>query len=299
MQLQRSKTVGIVGGGLAGLSCAVALADQGFEVTVFEAAPHLGGRARSWRNEVTGDTVDIGPHVVHSEYRNFLALLERLGTREQIIWQPRKLMTLATPRGPYALRHRGLPAPLSLLPDMVGAPGIRWRDAFSNFRATRLALEFREEDVEALDTLSALELLRSCGTTNEMIDWFWRLASMAVMNVPIERCSAAALMRVHSQLIGHTGLHFGFAAVGLGDLYIDRCCALIRAAGGAVHTHTAALSVRTRGACHLVTLGDGRELAFGSVVLAVPPSSVDSLVPGIVRAHAFEPSPYKSVYLWF
>jgi hypothetical protein len=46
-------------------------------------------------------------------------------------------------------------------------------------------------------------------------------------------------------------------------------------------------------------LGDGRELAFGSVILAVPPSSLDSLVPGMVRSHAFEPSPYKSVYLWF
>src|SRR3954470_7855648 len=178
-----SNDVSVIGGGLAGLSCAVALADAGLRVNVFESAPEPGGRARSWRHAPTGDVVDIGPHVVHSEYANFLQFLGRLGTADQILWQPRKLMTLATARGPYALRHRALPAPLSLLPDLARAPGLTLRDVWSNTRATRRALAFRETDIETLDPVSALALLRDCGTTEAMIDWFWRLASMAVMNV--------------------------------------------------------------------------------------------------------------------
>lgn len=74
----------VVGGGLAGLSCAVALSDRGTEVTVLEAGERLGGRASSWSDEHTGDTVDIGPHIFHSEYRNMLGFLERLGTRHLI-----------------------------------------------------------------------------------------------------------------------------------------------------------------------------------------------------------------------
>lgn len=42
----------------------------------------LAGLARM--HAPSGDMVDIGPHVVHSEYANFLALLERLGTRDRI-----------------------------------------------------------------------------------------------------------------------------------------------------------------------------------------------------------------------
>jgi len=299
MSLRHPGSICIVGGGLAGLSCAVALSDAGQAVTVFESQAWLGGRARSWRHESSGDTVDIGPHVVHSEYRNFLAFLRRLGTHEQIAWQPRKLLTVATARGAYALRHRWLPAPLSLLPDMARAPGLSLRDVISNVRVTRRALEFREEQVAELDRVSGLDLLRSCGTTRRMIDWFWRLASMAVMNVPLERCSAAALMRVHCQLIGHTGVHFGFAAVGLGDLYIDRSVAAIRDRGGTVHMRAEVVSVRRRGGRHVVTLRDGRAHEFDSVVLAVPPASLDALQPGLAPGAAIEPSPYKSVYLWF
>src|SRR4051794_16154844 len=68
----------VVGGGIAGLACAVALSDNGVRVTLIERDSILGGRAASWPDERTGDAVDIGPHVVHTEYRNFLALLDRL-----------------------------------------------------------------------------------------------------------------------------------------------------------------------------------------------------------------------------
>lgn len=88
--------VTVLGGGLAGLACAVALADHGLAVTVVERSNRLGGRASSWREPVTGDVVDIGPHVFHSEYHNMLALLERLGTRDLICWQPGKVLSLAS-----------------------------------------------------------------------------------------------------------------------------------------------------------------------------------------------------------
>src|SRR5690242_9705138 len=93
MRMNQEQVV-VVGGGLAGLSCAVALADQGLRVTVLEAARGLGGRASSWTNAATGDVVDIGPHIFHSEYHNMLAFLQRLGTSRLITWQPGKVMTI-------------------------------------------------------------------------------------------------------------------------------------------------------------------------------------------------------------
>jgi hypothetical protein len=37
----------------------------------------LGGRASIWTDSETGDTIDIGPHVKHSEYQNMILLSQR------------------------------------------------------------------------------------------------------------------------------------------------------------------------------------------------------------------------------
>jgi squalene-associated FAD-dependent desaturase len=293
----------VVGGGLAGLTCAVALSDAGLRVLVLEASPELGGRARSWVDRLTGDVVDIGPHVVHSEYANFLQLLTRLGTREDIEWQPRKLLTLANANadGAAALCHRPwLTPPLSLLPDMARASRLPRRDLMSNNRATLAALKYDEVDAAHLDALDGLSWLQQCGTSGPMIDWFWRFATLAVMNAPLERVSAASLMRVHSQLIGHRGLHFGFPRVGLSDLYVPRAVDLIRRAGGAVISRCAVVGAERSDGVHLVRTREGTTLAAADLVYAVPPAELFELQPGLRRnGYMFEPSPYKSIYLWF
>jgi len=279
--------VAIVGGGIAGLACGVALSDAGLRVTLIEREKRLGGRARSWTDATTGDVIDLGPHVVHSEYRNMMRFLERLGTRDLICWQPENLITLVDARRVVRLRHRPLPPPLSLLPDLVTGSGLSFRDLRSNNRVTWRALRFDEADVPELDRIGALDYLRAAGVTQPMIEWFWAFAALSVLNVPLERCSAAALLRVHSQLIGHRRLHFGFPAVGLGELFAPQAARLLdRVIVGA----------------EVVAIGDGVALADGTriaadhVVTAVPPQDLERLG---VAAPNVEPSPYVSVYLWF
>jgi uncharacterized protein with NAD-binding domain and iron-sulfur cluster len=303
MVAQPEQDVIVVGGGLAGLSCAVALADAGLRVRVLEASSRLGGRARSWTHVPTGDTVDIGPHVVHSEYQNFLAFLTRLGTRGQIVWQPRKLITFANANadGAAALVHRrGLTPPLSLLPDVVRASRLPPRELVSNNRVTWRAMTFGEDRVDALDRLTGIELLRECRVRPGMIDWFWRFASMAVLNVPLECVSAAALLRVHSQLIGRRGVHFGFPAIGLGELYVEQSVAALRRAGGEVCLDYEAARIDLAPGRLVVHSSRGHAFAASQLVVALPPHEARALHAGLVEdRHPFEPSRYKSLYLWF
>ncbi len=288
----------VVGGGVAGLSCAVALSDAGLRTIVLEASAVLGGRARSWPHAATGDTVDIGPHVVHSEYANFLKFLERCGTRECITWQPQPVITIATTPA-FRLRRHALPPPLEVFPDMLHAPGLKLRDILSNMKPSLRALQLEESRLHAFDAMTGLDWLLSCGATPAMIDWFWRLASLATMNVPLERCSAAALMRVHAQITGHRGFHFGFPQVGLSDLYVDQSVAIIESADGCVVFDSRAARSEREGDGHVVTTDDGRRFAARHLVYAVPPAELRELDATLSPSSPIEPSPYKSIYLWF
>lgn len=296
----------VIGGGLAGLACAVALADDGLRVVVVERAARLGGRAGSWRDGATGDMVDLGPHILHSEYRNMLALLERLGTRGLITWQPGRLLTLASKPHPVALRHSPLPPPFSLLPSMLSAPGLSLRDHLSMMRTGWRGMQFGEEEVPRLDRLDAFDFLRGEGVSPRMIDWWWRFAAMAVTNVPLERASAASLLRIHAQLSGYRGLHFGFAAVGLAELYAQQSVQAIEAAGGRILMQREVRGLLGRDRVEGVLLDDGTQLRARHCISAVPPQDLDAIVPAVWKRGepfdvlaSFEPSPYVSCYLWF
>lgn len=299
----------VVGGGLAGLSCAVALSDRGLAVTVLESGERLGGRASSWRDGQSGDTVDIGPHIFHSEYHNMLGFLDRLGTGRLITWQPKKVLTLATKPEPLALRHAPLPAPFTLMPSILRAPGLSAPDYLSMVKTGWRGMRFGEEQVDELDRVSALDFLRAQGVSERMIDWWWRFAAMVVTNVPLERCSTASLLRIHAQLSGYRGLHFGFAAVGLGELYTEQAKRVIEEAGGQVllQAPVRALSAADgAGRIDGVLLGDGTCIEADVVVSAVPPQALAPLLAPEVRKRCglaeldwFEPSPYICCYLWF
>lgn len=296
----------IAGAGVAGLACGAALADAGFKVWVLERDALPGGRAASWPDLVTGDVVDIGPHVVLSEYRNLRALLRRLGTQEQVHWQQQPLITLLDAGRRLPVRNSRLPPPLhglKALPAALRCMGVR--DLLSNLNVAWHAARLTEEATLALDGMDALRWLRLLGVSERSIEWFWTSATMALLNVPLQHCSAAALMRVYRVMQGRSGYCFGFPKVPLAALYAPGCRARIEAAGGRVllRTPVARVHVQDR-RFRALELEDGSLLRAPAAVLALPPQALrdDFLTapwPAASHAaHLFEPSPYVSTYLW-
>jgi phytoene dehydrogenase-like protein len=224
----------VVGAGVAGLRCALALADAGLRVTVLEASPHAGGRAASWADETTGQQVDIGPHVVSSEHRNFMAMLSRLGTADQIQWQRSPLITLVDGEGTLRMPRAFGPAPfhgLMLLPQALRrlsmADGCRtcgWRGGGARERGA--AARPRPGGRPRLAAVAGRAAARD------------RLVLALGHAGAAERAAGALLgRRADARLpadAGRSGWHFGFPKVGLSQLYVPGSCRAVLRSGGQV-----------------------------------------------------------------
>src|SRR5699024_7309901 len=107
----------VVGGGLAGISAALRLADDGWRVRLLESRPRLGGAVYSFSRH--GLVVDTGQHVFLRCYTAYRELLRRLGTADLAPLQ-RRLDIPVIGRGAARLRGTGgLPAGLHLLPALA------------------------------------------------------------------------------------------------------------------------------------------------------------------------------------
>src|SRR5262249_26934705 len=116
----QSPNVAVVGGGLAGLAAACALASSGFKVTLFERRPYLGGRASSYQHPGTGEVIDNCQHVLLGCCTNLIDYYERTGVAGSIRWFER--LTFLEPGGRASeIGPSLLPAPLHTTPAFLRA----------------------------------------------------------------------------------------------------------------------------------------------------------------------------------
>src|SRR5271168_112311 len=107
-----SPSVLVIGGGLAGLSSAVALAEAGLRVRLLEKRPHLGGRATSYTLP-DGSEVDNCQHVTLGCCTNLADFYSRVGASEKIRFYDRLYFMDAQGRK-SVMRASALPPPLHL-----------------------------------------------------------------------------------------------------------------------------------------------------------------------------------------
>jgi carotenoid phi-ring synthase / carotenoid chi-ring synthase len=87
-KLSKEKSVGIIGGGLAGVSAAIYLAERGFTVKIFEKEKYLGGKVGSWPvkfNNGFSTQVEHGFHAFFRQYYNLRNLLKKIDAFKYLI----------------------------------------------------------------------------------------------------------------------------------------------------------------------------------------------------------------------
>lgn len=227
------KSVGVVGGGLAGLACALTLARAGVAVTLFEQRRRLGGRATSFVDQQSGQTIDNCQHVALGCCDRYLALLEKLGKRDRIAWHDRQWWVEAGGRTsvlePLAW-HRALPGFASHAGSFLRASFLSIADKAAI--ATAMG-QLTYVDRDAFVDVTFGEWLQQHQQPASAIERFWSPVIVSACNGEVSCVAASSAMHVFQDglLAGARASRIGVPTVPLVELY-DAAEVTLRDAGG-------------------------------------------------------------------
>jgi squalene-associated FAD-dependent desaturase len=298
--------VAVVGGGVAGLSAACALAEAGLAVDLIERRAYLGGRASSHYHPGVGETIDNCQHVLFGCCTNLAGFYRRIGVEGRIVWSDR--MTLVEPGGRRSvLGPSWLPAPFHSAPRFLAAQAFSLADKMALGRAF-LAL-MRPVPADAPESLASW--LGRHGQTRGALDRFWRLVIASALNADIETIGLPYAAKVIRELFMNSAEagRMGLASVPLGELYRP-AAEFLHQKGGAVVFNTAVESALwdPESARWTLATAGGARLA-DHLVLALPFEAMGRLLPGLPKSEGAAALaaqvarhvswPICSVHLWF
>jgi hydroxysqualene dehydroxylase len=304
------KDVIIIGGGFAGLSAGVALAEKGFRVALLESKPALGGRAYSFADPESGDFVDNGQHVLMGCYTETLDFLDRIGARKNLVFHRDLEIEMLDRGGASAtLKTAHLPGPLHMSTGLL-----RYRHLTIGQRLRVLTgglklLAMQRRDAAVLKQMTVAQLMDALGQGERARQAFWYPLSIATLNDEPEVSSAALLAEVLKRgfFSKRADSAFVYSRVGLSDLYCTGAAEIIERSGGVVATHTPveSIDIENRSAVR-VRMRDGTRLGAANIICATPSRQVTRMLPISLRNDPFfapiaelQSSPIICVHAWF
>jgi squalene-associated FAD-dependent desaturase len=291
-----SPRVAVIGGGLAGITAAIALAEAGAAVTLLEARPRLGGATCSFTRDGGGShgnqhrlVVDTGQHVFLGCCTAYRGLLDKLGMTAHAPLQRRFDVTVLAPGSPGQvrsgrLRRTALPGPLHMLPALARYPFLSFSE---RSRVSRPALAMRRVDPAdpVVDEQRFGDWLAARGQSDRARRALWDLFTVSALNIAGDDASLAlAAIVVKTGLLGRcNAADIGVPALPLGELHGDAAATLLAKLGAQVLTgaKVSAIDVAPGNSSsprfRLRLAAD--QIEADAVVLAVPHEAAARLTP--------------------
>jgi squalene-associated FAD-dependent desaturase len=300
-------TIHVIGGGIAGLSCAVRCVQRGHPVVLYEAAPRAGGRCRSFEDEGLGCRIDNGNHLVLSGNKSAMDYLNDTGgirTVEEVVpaqfpfYEP-------NPKESY-----------ELLPYMKSGGELQWsfRPGSPFFPFWLMTANRRVPGTNPSHYFEALKLRKAnsrqtvadcVDPKGPLFDRFWQPMTRAVLNTDAEEASAALLWKTIQLtfLKGEAACRPLMFTKGLSAALVTPALKVLEDAGAIVRFQSRARGMRwQKDGVMALRFPEGllRLETDDAVVLAVPPDVCAELWPDanppqetrpIVNVHFRLPSP--------
>jgi squalene-associated FAD-dependent desaturase len=300
-----SRDVIVVGGGVAGLSAAVAVAGAGARVTLLERRPYIGGRAYSYEHPALEETID-SQHVVLGCCTNILQLCAQAGAAESIRWYDE--LVFLEPGGRRSLMRSGsLPAPAHQAVSFLRAPMLGLRDKIGIAAGLMRFLR----GFPASDTESFAAWLKRTGQTERAIRHFWEPVVVGALNDGFERCSVKYAGKVfhESFLRSVEGGRLGIPAAPLSEFFAP-VAGLAQRLGVDLRLRAGVEGLERTPDGRWRVRANGEEHLADAVVLATDFRQTRALLSGLepkamepgLQDEGFErfiPAPITTIHLWY
>lgn len=279
--------VAIVGAGWAGMAAAIAHAQAGRQVTVFEAARTVGGRARAVPGMLPDGspvTLDNGQHILIGAYTTSLRLMRLVGVDVDTALL-RLPLTLQFPDG-QGLQLPDLPPPLDALLGIARAKGWHWRDKLALLRT---AMVWQLSGFRCAPQTSVAQLCARLPP--RLMAEFIDPLCVSALNTPAGQASGQVFLRVlqDSLFSGRGGSNLLLPRADLGSLFPEAAARWLGQRGGQVFTgqRVQRLQPQPAGRWQVVRASGGTDGAdnapdvFDCVTLACPSWEASRLVAGV------------------
>lgn len=286
--MQNRKVI-ILGGGLAGISTAVALIRNGVTPMLIERRPFLGGRAFSFTDRYSGEQIDNGQHVILGACSEYLELIDTLGVGNAFDLPTRLVFPVV--KGGYIsyIRAGRLLGNASAL---LGYRHLSMRERMSALRCL-LAMKFlRMSDAKAdeLMSVSMDEWLKHHRQSVRARRVFWNLFMMPVFNSSLEDVAAYdAIVFIKAGLLRKPVMSaIGAPRIGLSSISGTPASKYMAENNGELIMGDAVgeLLVEDSGVRGVI-LRSGRELRGDVVVSTLPPHGLEEILPNSIRSNSF------------
>ncbi len=302
-----SRTIVIVGGGVAGIAAAVRVADSGATPILIETRRKLGGRATSFTDPRSGRTLDNCQHVIMGCCSNLIDLYQRLGVLESIEWHATTHWA-NPPHEPDRLTPGRWPAPAHFTTAFLRMKSFSFAEKRAIGRAMWAMLRMGLRGRLVWRGRTFAEFLATTAQPASVVTRFWDAIVISACNLPVDRCDASYALQVFQE--GFLGSAWaptmGLATVPLVDLY-DAAEAIITERGGALQLGASVKGLAFDGERISGVVTEHGFVAGAAVISAVPADRLDKLC-SVPLKHAdrrlrhldrIEPSPILGVHLFF
>ena len=242
--LNKSKSVVIVGGGLAGLACAYELSQRGFAVTLLEKSPQLGGKIASWSVQVGEENLRMehGFHGFFPQYYNLNSLAKELNITDN--FKSLEFYSLVFKNGKYKpeiFRPSSSAFPWNVVDlGISSANRFKWGINLTKPKHWQVFREITgfqaEKTYQRMDNLSVAEWVKN-DFPQGLYDLYFLPFAKSSLNAP-DRLSVAELMQFfHFYFFGNPeGLAFNGTRQDMGTSLVNPIVKEIESKGGKIFT---------------------------------------------------------------
>lgn len=290
----------VIGGGIAGLTSAAYLTNKGFSVTLLESTPKLGGRAYSFKDQISNDVIDNGQHILMGCYTNTLKFIKLIGAEDNFIFQKYlEVNFLKSGSSPIKLKSFGVLYPLNILFGLLHFKAITFRDRVS---IIRFMIKIPIVSSKRLKDRNVREWLESENQSEEVIKSLWQIIAVGALNTDIENASAVTFRDILIQIFfsGNFSSTIILPKYGLSQSYVNDAVKFIEKNKGILQLSSSVeeLVISENNIVEIITTKK-KYKDFDYVILAVPLYSLRKLLPDEITPDInFEYSSILNVHIW-